>query len=175
MKLSKLMVAMLASMALVACGGNSKGESSSQATSISGETSTSEVVTDTLAWMSTTNTLRVDLYGELGLTFKYGDAELQGGVVINFDDTKTMTYTGEPAQETYNFVYVLKGNDGGNVTIVNRAIVKESLGEYFSDILNKNLKGKVKGYLAIGTGTDLQWDKTLSTAMNDSINRLNIA
>lgn len=169
------MVAMLASMALVACGGNSKGESSSQTTSISGETSSSEVVTDTLAWMSTTNTLKVDLYGDLGLTFKYGDTELQSGVVINFDAAKTMTYTGEPAQETYNFVYVLKGNDGGNTTIVNRAILKESLGEYFSDILNENLKGKVKGYLAIGTGTDLQWDKTLSTAMNDSINRLNIA
>ena len=185
MNIKHLSLTLLAAAALCSCGGqpassasnaNSSETVSSAAASseaVSSEVaSSSEAESDPLAWNDINGTARVDIFGDIGITLSYGGKTVSNGDYIHLTDAKSVDWVGAFSASTYNFVYVLLGNDSTLSTIVNPAIDKDSVSEYMTSIFAENLKGKAKGYIAISTGSEVLWNKNLSEAMNKQIEKL---
>ncbi len=175
MKIKQLTLTLFAAVALASCGSApsssaSKVESSEASVSSASQISSESIVsseedTDPLKWNEINGTAKVNIYGDIGITLSYGDKTVSNGDYIHFDDTKQVGYVGVFSAYTYNFVYVLKAGTAIN-TIIQPGIKKDSASEYLLNIFAENLKGKEKGYIAISTGDQVLWDKTLSPAMN---------
>ena len=186
MKATHLVLSLLALTALVGCGNKKQGESKEESKPVESESTTSEestpveseseepVETDPLAWNEIGGTAYVNIYGDIGVTLRYNDKDVNNGDYIHLADDRNFDYVGVFSASTYNFVYVLQSTseEGTQLScVVNPGILKESVGEYLTTVAVDYLKGKNKGYIAISTGDEIKWDTNKSKAMNDLIEK----
>ena len=169
MKFKKILLALAAGLtfSLAACGDSEEPTtptpSSSSSSSDSG--SGSEAITSALSFMSN-NKLRVDIFGDLGVSFKYGDEAVVSTREITIVNDLTFTYSGDCSVEKINYIAYTERDTGSTINW-HKGI---DASYFLNNVLpSTNFNGISKIYIAISTG-EVQWTKGLSEKLDQAFN-----
>lgn len=134
------------------------------------EPSTTVKVDKYLSFVSD-NKIRVDIMdSDLGVSFKYGNAQVVDKHEMDYSSSVSLTKTGELNGDTINFIVVVE-NDTQSVVLYNPQVLKDSLDEYLGDVLQTSLTNVKKVYVAVSKGT-VKWTKNLNAELDAKINSL---
>lgn len=116
------------------------------------------------------NQIRFDIFGDTGLTFKYGDSVIESTKAIAFSAGKAVSKEGEAKVDKLNFLVVTEGASYGRLSIgVSKGIEIEHLERYLSTFSSAYLSSSVsKAYVSISVG-ELTWTKGLDAKMDQEI------
>ncbi len=169
---TKLPLFLIAAAMLASCGGNTPtSETSADPASDTSVAPQGDVYLD---WVAK-NKVVIELFNAGDARFTYGNAALsQASNTLDLNDSADLACSSTlTADQVVNFVYVTETADGtgfGGGAALAAGIKGDSISEFLND--NDNLKGKVKGYVAISFGETVTWTKGKNAAMDAKIQAL---
>lgn len=164
---SKFALFLFATAMLASCGNSSQDTGLS-----SGEQSaglTSEPASSTyLDWVPQ-NKIVIDLFDVGSVQFTYGNAALsQASNTLDLSGTASIATSAQLEEtQTVNFVYVTEASGFSSSVAVYSGIKGNELGNFLNE--SDDLSGKVRAYVAISFGSDVQWTKGKNAAMDARI------
>ena len=170
---TKLPLFLIAAAMLASCGGGNT-PTSEPSTDPASDTSAAPQGDVYLDWVAK-NKVVIELFNAGDARFTYGNAALsQASNMLDLNDSADLACSSTlTADQVVNFVYVTETADGtssGGAAALFAGIKGDSISGFLND--NDNLKGKVKGYVAISFGETVTWTKGKNAAMDAKIQSL---
>ena len=174
MKLKRVLLALagVLTFSLAACSqateggsGSGSGSGTSEGEGAGGSGSGGQTESTALSFMGN-NKIRVDIFGDLGVNFNYGNEAVVSTREITIVNDLTFTYSGDCTVNKVNYIAYVE-RETGSTTLWHQGLDAV----YFLDqvLPRNNFNGVKKVYIAISSG-EVQWTTGLSTELDQAFN-----